>query len=142
MSFSTTSTLRVRYAETDQMRFAYHPHYLVWCEVGRTDFIRELGATYAQLEESGQFLAVAEANVRYQTAARYDDLIRITTRVERVQSRAITFAYDIDRIDPAPTARLATATTKLISLDKNGALRALPRNLLEKFREAVSDEAK
>ena len=87
------------------MRFAYHTHYLVWCEIGRTDFIRELGATYAQLEDSGLFLAVAEAHVRYHLAARYDDLITVTTRAERVQSRAITFSYEIDRIEPAPIVR-------------------------------------
>jgi acyl-CoA thioester hydrolase len=142
VSFSTTSILRVRYAETDQMRFAYHPNYLIWCEVGRTDFIRELGATYAQLEDSGLFLAVAEASVRYILAARYDDLIRITSRAERVQSRAITFAYDIDRIEPVPVARLATATTKLVSLNRDGSLRALPLDLLKKFREAISDAAR
>jgi acyl-CoA thioester hydrolase len=139
VSFSTTSTIRVRYAETDQMRFAYHAHYLVWCEIGRTDFIRELGATYAQLEDNGLFLAVAEAQVRYHLAARYDDVISITCRAERVQSRAITFAYAIDRIEPAPIARLATATTKLVSLDRNGSLRAFPHDLIERFRSVVSD---
>jgi acyl-CoA thioester hydrolase len=121
------------------MRFAYHPHYLVWCEVGRTDFIRELGLTYAQLEDSGLFLAVAEAQIRYHVAARYDDLIAVTCRAERIQSRAITFAYEITRLEPAPVTRLASATTKLVSLSRDGSLRTLPPDLLKRFRAVAID---
>src|SRR5207237_10568630 len=124
-------------AETDQMRFAYHTHYLVWCEIGRTDFIRELGVTYAELERDGLFLAVAEASVRYNLAARYDDVVSVFTRCERVQSRAITFAYEVRRIEPAPNALLATATTKLVSIAASGSLRALPPSMLASFRAAV-----
>jgi acyl-CoA thioester hydrolase len=141
VSFSTTSTFRVRYAETDQMRFAYHPNYLVWCEVGRTDFIRELGATYAQLEDAGLLLAVAEVDVRYHVAARYDDLISVITYARRIQSRAITFSYEILRTDPAPTVRLATASTRLVALDRSGAVRTLPPDLIEKFRSVVTAPA-
>jgi acyl-CoA thioester hydrolase len=134
----TTSKLRVRYAETDQMGVVYHTHYLVWCEIGRTDFIRALGVTYAALERAGLFLAVAEANVRYAGAARYDDAIRVDTWVERVQSRTITFGYEIAREDEddddGAAVRLATATTKLIALDGRGATRALPSSLLGRFR--------
>ena len=133
----TTSKLRVRYAETDQMGVVYHTHYLVWCEIGRTDFIRALGVTYAALERDGLFLAVAEANVRYAGAARYDDAIRVDTWVERVQSRTITFGYEIareDENDDGAAVRLATATTKLIALDGRGATRALPPSLVGRFR--------
>ena len=130
---TSTSTLRVRYAETDQMGVAYHTHYLVWCEIGRTDFIRQLGVSYAELERAGLFLAVAEASIRYAGAARYDDPIRVETWVEGVQSRAITFGYSITR-DGNAARPLATATTRLISLDAQGAPRALPPSLLERFR--------
>jgi acyl-CoA thioester hydrolase len=132
---TSTSKLRVRYAETDQMGVVYHTHYLVWCEIGRTDFIRQLGMTYAALERDGLFLAVAEANVRYGGSARYDDAIRVDTWIENVQSRALTFGYRITREDDdGGAARLATATTKLIALDGRGAPRALPPPLLGRFR--------
>jgi acyl-CoA thioester hydrolase len=135
--FETISEIRVRYAETDQMGVAYHTHYLVWCEVGRTDFIRELGVTYARLEAEGLFLAVAEAQIRYAAPARYDDLILVHTRVERVQSRALTFAYELMRDGPKH-ARVATAATRLVALDAGGTLRSLPASLVERLRDAIT----
>ena len=136
--FSKISTARVRYGETDQMGFAYHAHYLVWLDIGRTEFIRELGVSYAELEKSGLLLAVSEAQVRYAAPARYDDVIRIECWVERVQSRSITFGYEVTRADPEPGQRLATATVKLVSLDRNGCLRTLPSEILSRFREVVA----
>src|SRR5438128_4382864 len=64
--------IRVRYAETDQMGVVYHANYLVWCEMGRTDFIRDLGLSYAAMERSGVSLAVSELSARYHAPARYD----------------------------------------------------------------------
>src|SRR5688572_8232927 len=92
---SSISSFRVRYAETDQMGVVYHTHYLVWCEIGRTDFIRQFGASYAQLEEKGLLLAVAEANIRYSASAKYDDLITVECKLERARSRVLVFSYDI-----------------------------------------------
>ena len=65
---------RVRYAETDQMGVVYHANYLIWCEVGRTDFIRARGMSYADIERAGIGLAVSELSARFHGAARYDDL--------------------------------------------------------------------
>jgi len=132
----SVSTLRVRYAETDQMGVVYHAHYLVWCEIGRTDFLRSLGRTYAQLERDGVFLAVTEAHVRYLAAAHYDEEIRIETWIERVQSRAVTFGYEISRISPAPEARLAVATTTLVALDSQGTPMRLPPDVFQALRDA------
>jgi aldehyde dehydrogenase (NAD+) len=133
MSRRSSSTFRVRYSETDQMGVAYHANYLAWCEVGRTDFIRELGTTYAEIERMGCFLAVAEASVRYSTAARYDDVVRVETRLESVKSRAVTFRYDIFRQDPAPVL-LASARTTLVSMDRAGKSRRLPDPVLHLFK--------
>jgi acyl-CoA thioester hydrolase len=126
--------LRVRYAETDQMGVVYHANYLVWCEVGRTELMRSLGYAYSDLEASGTRLAVAEANIRYARAARYDDPIRVLTRLEAVQSRTITFAYEIFR--DSDNVLLATASTKLISIDESGAPRRLPPDLFSRFHDA------
>ena len=119
------------------MGIIHHPQYLVWCEIGRTDYIREFGASYAELERAGLLLAVAEVGVRYVASARYDELITVETMLERVQSRAITIAYRIFRDEPAPRTLLATATTKLVATTRAGATRLLPADLLEKFRNAV-----
>lgn len=127
--------LRVRYGETDQMGFVYHPNYLVWCEIGRTELMRELGCAYADVERAGLRLAVAEAALRYARAALYDDAIRVVTRIEAAQSRTVTFAYEIFREQDGSLELLATATTKLISIDDSGAPRRLPQELLERFRD-------
>jgi acyl-CoA thioester hydrolase len=133
---STSSSFRVRYAETDQMGVAYHTHYLVWCEIGRTDFIRQFGKSYAEIErDDNLLLAVAEAQVRYAASARYDDLVTVETRLERAQSRILTFVYRIYRDEPTPRMLLATATTKLIALDRNASPRQLPPDLLNRFKD-------
>jgi acyl-CoA thioester hydrolase len=119
------------------MGVVYHTHYLVWCEVGRTDYIRELVMPYADLERDGCALAVAEANIRYLAPARYDDVVRVTTWLERVQSRAVTFGYTLTRERPGELNRIATATIKLIALDASGTPRTLPHQLVQRFREEV-----
>ena len=100
------------------MGVVYHAEYLVWCEVGRTDFIRALGVSYADLERQGTTLAVAEANIRYHAPARYDNLVRVETRLTDVRSRAITFEYLIR--NAVSGERLASARTLLVSLDPTG----------------------
>jgi acyl-CoA thioester hydrolase len=130
--------LRVRYAETDQMGVVYHANYLPWCELGRTELMRDLGHAYADLEKAGVKLAVAEAALRYGRAARYDDPILVVTRLVGAQSRSVTFAYDIFREDPAGPTLLCTATTKLVAIDDRGATCRLPPDLLERFREIAT----
>lgn len=126
----SSTTFRVRYGETDQMGVAYHPNYLVWCEIGRTEHMRELGLPYAEMEAQGHFLAIAEVSVRYGAPAHYDDLIRVDTWVDSVKSRSVTFGYEVHRVEPAP-ARLARATTTLVSMDSDGRNRTLPSDVLE-----------
>lgn len=121
-SFSTE--LRVRYAETDRMGIVYYANYLIWCEVGRVEFMRALGRSYAVLETEGYGLAVAEAQVRYLSPARFDDLVRVETTLGSVRSRAVTFDYSI--INAETGQRLATAHTALVSIDLAGRPTALP----------------
>lgn len=133
-----TVEFRVRYAETDQMGVVYHANYLVWCEIGRTEHMRTLGYAYADIEASGVMLAVADASIRYARAARYDDAIVVRTRVAAVQSRTISFDYIIERRSAAGSELLATASTRLIAIDSNGATRRLPADLLERFRASAT----
>ncbi len=118
---------RVRYSETDQMGIVYHAHYLIWCEIGRTEHIRTLGPSYRDIERAGNGLAVVEAHLRYHAPARYDDQIRVETTVADVGSRTVTFDYLIANIDSGQ--RLATARTTLISLDRSGRVTAMPGEL-------------
>jgi acyl-CoA thioester hydrolase len=127
--------LRVRYAETDQMGVVYHANYLVWCEIGRTDFIRALGTPYSAIEREGVGLAVAEATLRCHAPARYDDVVRVATQLAAVKSRSITFEYLITNADSG--ARLVTATTTLVSLDRDGHVTALPADVRVRLAGAI-----
>lgn len=129
------SDVRVRYAETDQMGVVYHANYLVWCEIGRTDFIRALGRSYADMERDGITLAVSDASLRYVGSARYDDPVVVHTQLDDVRSRSMRFAY---RIEHADTGRpLVTATTTLVALDAAGKPSRLPEALLVVLRRAL-----
>ncbi len=132
---ATVTETRVRYAETDQMGVAYHANYLVWCEMGRTDFIRQHIKSYAEVERDGVALAVSEANVRYHSAARYDELLRIHTTLMDVRSRALTFSYLISRVDD--DEKLASAMTTLVALGPNHRPRSIPPELRARL-EAVT----
>ncbi len=139
MGHETISELRVRYAETDQMGVVYHANYLVWCEIGRTDFIRAIGKPYAELERDGVLLAVSDAALRFHASARYDDLIYVHTRLVDVRSRAVTFSY---RITHAETSTLlASGTTALISISRDGRLVAMPTHVRAFLAAAVTPAA-
>jgi acyl-CoA thioester hydrolase len=133
--------LKVRYSEIDQMGIVHHPQYLVWCEIGRIELMRELGYAYADIERDGTLLAVAEASLRYARAARYDDDIRIVTRIDAVQSRTVTFSYRVLREHETDLELLATAVTKLIAIDRTGASKRLPPELLQRFRDTTVTSA-
>ncbi|MGQ0538773.1 MAG: acyl-CoA thioesterase [Gemmatimonadaceae bacterium] len=128
--------LRVRYGETDQMGVVYHAEYLVWCEMGRTEYLRTLGRSYASLEQDGTLLAVADAWLRYHAPARYDDIIRVETTLSDVRSRAVTFDYSIVRADS--DTRLVTARTLLVSLDRANRPTPLPAELRTRLERAMA----
>jgi acyl-CoA thioester hydrolase len=93
-----TTEIRVRYAETDQMNVVYYANYLVWFEIGRTEFLRTTGLTYERLEKDhGCILPVAESRCRYRLPAHYDDRILIETRAATVRGPLVKFAYRIFR---------------------------------------------
>lgn len=117
--------LRVRYAETDQMGVAYHANYLVWFEVGRTEYCRARGFSYATLErETGSFLVVAEASCRYRVPLRYDDRFVVRTFLKRLGRRVLTFGYLLLR--PESGEILAEGETKHVVTDADGRLKSFP----------------
>jgi acyl-CoA thioester hydrolase len=92
-------TLRVRYADSDQMGVAYYANYLVWFEVGRTEWLRSRGYAYRDLEARGVFLPVTEAGCRYLAPSRYDDVLHVVTRVGRLGRAVVRFEYRVLRED-------------------------------------------
>lgn len=89
--------LRVRYAETDAMGIVHHATYPVWMELGRSDFLRQLGQSYAEWEARGVRLVVNEIRVRFRAPARYDELVQVRTRIPEAGRRRMVFSYRIER---------------------------------------------
>jgi acyl-CoA thioester hydrolase len=127
----STSTIRVRYAETDQMGVAYHGEYFAWFEVGRTDLLRGRGTTYRELESQGVHLPVIEAQARFLKPALYDDVLEIRTRVKALSGVRISFDYEVHR--EGTDGPLATGTTAHAAVDDQGRPRRLPEQLRSFF---------
>jgi acyl-CoA thioester hydrolase len=90
-----TARVRVRYAETDRMGVVYYANYLVWFEVGRTEWLRDAGWNYREMEREGVSLPVIEAHCEYRQPARYDDELDIRTRATLLTPVRIRFDYEI-----------------------------------------------
>lgn len=88
---------RVRYADTDQMGFAYYANYLRWFEVGRAELIRDLGSSYRAIEDAGVALPVVEARCHYLKPARYDDLLAVETGLLKLGRASVSFGYRVAR---------------------------------------------
>ena len=126
---------RVRYGETDRMGVVYHAEYLAWCEMGRTEYIRSLGMSYAEMEQRGVPLVVAEASIRYLAPARYDDTIRVSTVMSRLGSRGLTFDYLITNAHSGQ--RLASASTTLVALDAAGKAITIPADIRRLLGQSI-----
>lgn len=128
----TNTTVRVRYAETDQMGVVYYANFLVWFEIGRTDFCRHQGFAYRDMEEQdGLYIIVAEARCRYKAPARYDDEILVRTCLRSCRKRVLVFGYEIYRQNNDEL--LAEGETVHVITDRGGRPRALP----EKYRQLL-----
>jgi acyl-CoA thioester hydrolase len=127
MSTESSSRVRVRYSETDQMGVAYHANYFAWFEVGRTDLLRARGLTYRDLESGGLRLPVIEAHARFLRPARYDDVLDIRTRIASLGGARIAFEYEVRR--EGGDAPLATGSTAHATVDREGRVRRLPGEL-------------
>ncbi len=136
--FSTT--VRVRYAETDQMGVAYYANYFVWCEIGRVELLRQLGFEYKQMEiDDGCHLPVVEATCRYKSPARYDDEVTIETRIAGLRSSVIRFAYRLLARRNGEPALLAEAETVHVVVNRELKKCALPEPYFSAIR-ATMDE--
>ena len=89
------TSLRVRYAETDQMGVVYYGNYPQYYEVGRVEAIRALGMSYKNIEEKGIIMPVSKMNIKYVLPAKYDELLRIVTIVKEIPDKRITFKCEI-----------------------------------------------
>lgn len=130
-----STTLRVRYDETDPMGFVHHAQYLTYLEIGRTELLRASGGCYREMEAAGQLVVVVRVDCRYRRPARYDDLLRITTRIARVTAAKIIHHYTIHRDEEL----LVEADVTLAVIDREGRLQGVPAELLARYGETPSE---
>ena len=119
--------VRVRYAETDRMGLLHHANYLVYFEQARTELLRDVGATYKDMEDRGYLLVLTKIEVRYRRPARYDDVLTIRTHVERVTFVRIDHRYEV----LCEGQLLAEGSSTLACVDREGRPQALPDFLRE-----------
>jgi acyl-CoA thioester hydrolase len=133
------ATVRVRYAETDQMGVVYHANYLVWFEVGRVELIRALGIEYTRMEKDDDcHIVVADAHCRYLLSAKYDEVLRIRTRIAESRNRIVKFSYEVIR--DADAKLLATGETTHIICGSNGRPKLLPTKYHSVFNAVVAPQ--
>lgn len=118
--------VRVLYRDTDQMGVVYYANYLVWFEVGRTEFLRELGISYKVLEQNDLLLPVIETYCKYKQPARYDDELKIITRLDSLKEVKIGFYYQVFHLERGDL--LAYGETVHAFLNKKGKPIALKKH--------------
>ncbi len=123
------SLIRVRYVETDQMGIVHHSVYFHWMEVGRTDYLRDRGLSYAKMEEMGIRMPVVEARAEFISSAKYDDEIAVITGLGENSRISFTFNYEIVRLGDGKT--LAKGMTRHISTDGSNRPRRVPMNVFQ-----------
>jgi len=132
--------LRVRYAETDQMAVVYHANYFVWFEVGRVEFLRQLGFSYREMEKNDDcFIAVVDARCRYKAPARYDDEVIVRTHLKNVRESLVHFGYELVRASDGQV--LAEGETTHLVIDAEMKTQAIPEKYMTAFQEAITRRA-
>jgi acyl-CoA thioester hydrolase len=135
------ATLRVRYAETDQMGVVYHANYLIWFEIGRVELMRALGFEYKRMESDDDcYIVVAEASCRYLHPARYDELLRVRTRIAQAGNRVVKYSYELLR--DSDSRLIATGSTTHVVCGRDGKPKQLPEKYRGKFRDFAGQSSK
>jgi acyl-CoA thioester hydrolase len=140
MSEYIDTVVRVRYAETDKMGIVYYANYFIYFEIGRVEYLRQKGLDYRRMElEDDSFTVVAEAKCRYRRPARYDDPLRIRTRVTTAKRRTVTFGYQIVHDETGEV--LATGESVHVVCDRNGRPKPLPEKYHRFFDYRVTESS-
>ena len=127
------TTIRVRYADTDQMKFVYNGKYLEYFEVSRTEMMRELGLPYKEIEDNGYLMPLIESHLEYKKSAFYDELLEIETRVENLPLAKVHIDYIIRKVETQEIVVEGYTDLVFVKSDTQNITRA-PQFFLDKFR--------
>jgi acyl-CoA thioester hydrolase len=131
---SHTISIRVRYVEVDAMGYLHHSRYLQYFEMGRTEFLRSIGFSYADLEREGIFFVVVKVEVRFKAPARYDEELTLTTRLVKQTHVRYDHAYELRR----GQVLLAEGTTTIACVGRDGQLRGIPEALFNTAAKPIN----
>lgn len=130
------SRIRVRYAETDQLGVVYHSNHFIWFEVGRVEFLRQLGFSYREMERQDKcHLAVVDAHCRYRAPASYDDEIVVRTYLKNVREKVVHFGYELLRASDG--VLIAEGETTHIAIDGDKKTTTFPEKYMKALRTAM-----
>ena len=136
----TTHTLRVRYAETDPMKYVYYGNYATYFEVARVELFRELGMPYEEIEQRGIWMPVSEFSIKYLKPALYDQNLEIHTYIRKIPGVRVEFEYEIYN---ASKQKITEAKTTLFFLDsKTNKIIKCPEFLMKLINENWKEELK
>ena len=125
--------IRVRYAETDAMGIVHHAVYPVWMELGRSDFLRQLGRGYPEWEAAGVLMAVGGLTLKYRAPARYDELVTVRSWLKEGTRRKVVFGYEISR----DGVRLVEGESVHLVTGPDGRARTMPDAMLALVASAL-----
>ncbi len=130
--FTSKTTLRVRYSETDKMGVVYHGNYAQYLEIGRTDALRQMGLTYKSFEDNGIMMPVLSLNCKFLKSAFYDDELTIVTMLKVMPKVRIHFYFEI--FNPQ-NELITTAEVELVNIDrKTNKLTMAPAVLIDALK--------
>ena len=124
--------LRVRYSETDRMGVAHNKNYFEWFELGRTEFCRQQGISYKDIEERGYYLVVVESFCRYKRPLHYDECFLVWTSLRNITPKKAVFVYELKTREGQTL--IAEGYTVHIAVDRNRAVSPLPGDIVEKMK--------
>lgn len=124
--------LRIRYGETDQMGIVYHGNYAQYFEIGRTEWLRNLGITYKKMEEDGIKLPVISLAVNFKKSVCYDDVIKVKTKLKKMPTASIEFDYEIEN-ENGEIVTTGNTILAFIDINRNRPTRC-PQHILDKLQ--------
>ncbi len=124
--FVAENTFYVRYAETDAMQVVHHASYIVWLEEGRSEYLRQRGHNYADMQAEGYYLAVTGVNLRYHRSMVYGQRATVRTWVNELRSRMVRFGYEVLHADTGE--RCVSGETTHICITHDGQPAKIPES--------------
>jgi acyl-CoA thioester hydrolase len=131
-----TVDIDVRFAETDLMGVVHHASYIVWFEIGRVAWMKEAQMPYTEIADSGHHFAVTGIRAAYRASARFGDTIRIITRLAKLRSRQVEFAYELHKT--SDNAIIATGVSEHICVDLAGRMTKIPATIFERLIQGAA----